>query len=148
MVDLAEVINVARTNGPKLLKFAAVSAVSVPLGMFLLWLFLNMGIEPVTANISAVVISTIPNYLLNRYWVWNKSGKSSVTKEIAPYWAMAFLGLGISTLAVWLMSNFRDDDLAYLAANFISFGVVWIFKFFVLERFLFGEHTHDTHPNQ
>lgn len=142
-MNLGEILEVAKSNGPKLLKFAAVSAFSVPLGMFLLWLFLQMGLEPVSANITAVVISTIPNYLLNRYWVWNKRTKSSISKEIAPYWAMAFLGLVISTLAVWIAGFFSDSDLIFLGANFVSFGIVWIFKFFVLERFLFGDHTHE-----
>ena len=82
----------------------------------------------------------MPNYLLNRYWVWQKRGRNSVSREIAPFWAMAFLGLCLSTAAVWVAERFTDSDMVFLAVNVASFGIVWVMKFFVLERFLFGHH--------
>lgn len=128
----------ARTDLRKVLRFAAVSVVTVPLGMTLFWFFLQTDMAPVLANLIAVAISTIPNYLLNRYWVWNKRGRNSVSREIAPFWAMAFLGLAMSTLFVWVVGLFTDASPIFLAANFVAFGLVWVLKFFVIERYLFG----------
>lgn len=122
----------------KVLRYAAVSAITVPLGMLLFWLFLQTDLAPVLANVVAVTIATIPNYLLNRYWVWSKRGPNSVSREIAPFWAMALLGLALSTLYVWVVGQFTDNSIAFLAANFTAFGMVWVLKFFVLEQFLFG----------
>jgi len=123
----------------KIIRFTAVSAITVPLGLALLWIFLEVaGWRPLVANIVAVVIATIPNYLLNRYWVWNKRGKNSVTRELAPYWIMAVLGAFLSTLLIWIVDQFTDASLAFLAANFVAFGLVWVLKFFVLEKYLFG----------
>ena len=127
-----------RNDLGKLLRYAAVSVVTVPLGMALFWLFLQTDLAPVVANLIAVTIATMPNYLLNRYWVWNKRGPNSVAREVAPFWAMAFLGLIMSTLFVWVVGWFSDWSVAFLAANFVAFGLVWVLKFFVLERFLFG----------
>jgi len=123
----------------KIIRFAAVSAITVPLGLLLLWIFLEVvGWRPLVANIVAVVIATIPNYLLNRYWVWNKRGKNSVTRELAPYWVMAILGALLSSLLIWIADQFTDAWPVFLAANFIAFGLVWVLKFFVLEKYLFG----------
>ena len=122
----------------KIVRFAAVSAVTVPLGMALLWFFLERDMAPVVANLVAVSIATIPNYLMNRYWVWAKRGPNSVRREIAPFWAMAFLGLAFSTLLIWVAGQFTDATVVFLAANFFAFGVVWVLKFFVIEQFLFG----------
>jgi len=128
-----------RNDLAKLLRFAAVSVVTVPLGLALFWLLLQTDMRRWVANLIAVAISTIPNYLLNRAWVWNKGGAHSVSREIAPFWALAFLALALSTLAVWVVSKFNDADLVLLAVNFCVFGFLWLFKFFVIERFLFGK---------
>lgn len=133
-------LDFVRKDLKKIMRYAAVSVVTVPLGITLLWLFLRGGMTPVLANLVGVTIATIPNYILNRYWVWAKRGANSVRKEIAPFWAMAFLGLVLSTVFVLITGLFTDATLAFLAANFVAFGIVWVFKFFVLEKFLFG-HT-------
>lgn len=128
----------------KLLRYAAVSVITVPLGLMLLWLFLEVAEwQPLVANITAVVIATVPNYLLNRYWVWNKRGKNSVTRELAPYWIMALLGALLSTLLIWIADQFTDATLVFLAANFVAFGIVWVLKFFVLEKYLFGDDVEE-----
>lgn len=137
--SLSKLIEFARNDLAKLIRFAAVSAITVPLGLFLLWLFLEVfEWEPLVANLVAVTLATIPNYLLNRYWVWNKQGKNSVTREVAPFWIMALLGALLSTALIWLAEQFTDSTLVFLGANFVAFGLVWLLKFFVLENYLFG----------
>ena len=143
-LSVASLVDMVRRDIAKVFRFAAVSAFAVPAGLVLLWLFLQTRLAPVWANVLATSLMTIPNYLLNRYWVWQKRGANSVRREIAPFWAMAFLGLALSSLFVWVASWFSDADLLFLALNFLAFGIVWVFKFFVIERFLFGEHTHAT----
>lgn len=146
VVDLSNIVALVRNDLPKLLRFAAVSLFTVPLGMLLFWLFLRTGMDELLANLIAVAISTVPNYLLNRYWVWNKKGPNSVAREILPFWAMAFLGLVVSTLFVWIARRFTELDVVFLAANFCAFGIVWVLKFFVLERFLFGDRSVAAEP--
>lgn len=138
MTSVSGLLAIVRKDIGKVIRFAAVSAITVPIGMTLLWLFLRGDRSPLMANFMAVTISTIPSYLLNRYWVWQKKGKNSVSREIAPFWIMAFIGLMVSTFFIWIADQFTDLDLVFLAVNFMAFGVVWVMKFFVLEAFLFG----------
>ena len=142
MSKLSSLIDFVRSDLGKVLRFAAVSVITVPLGQLLLFLFLEIAdMQPTIANVCAVTIATIPNYFLNRYWVWNKRSSHSVRSEIAPFWAMAFLGLLLSTVLVAIAEQFTDRTIIFLALNFCAFGVLWIFKFFVLEKYLFGNPT-------
>ncbi len=145
---ITKAIAFVRRDFKKLLRFAIVSMFTVPLGSVLLWLFLRADMRPTVANLIAVTLSTIPNYLLNRYWVWNKRGPNSVSREIAPFWAMAFLGLVLSTVLVWFTGLFTDRNIVFLAANFCAFGFLWIFKFFVLERVLFASDSDPSAPSE
>ena len=134
---IASLVDIVKNDIAKVFRFAAVSMVTVPMGMALLWLFLQSGMRPIYANLLSVTVSTIPNYVLNRYWVWNKRGANSVRGEIAPFWTMALLGALLSTGLVAIAEQFTDEDLVFLALNFCTFGFVWVFKFFVLEKYLF-----------
>lgn len=93
---------------------------------------------PVTANMIAVTLGAIPNYLVNRAWTFKKRGAHSFTREVLPFWGMAVLGLILSTFAVaWASTRWSDNTLVVMAANISSFGVLWIARFFILERVLF-----------
>lgn len=138
MTSVSGLLAIVRNDIGKVIRFAAVSAITVPIGMTLLWLFLRGDRTPLIANLMAVSISTVPSYLLNRYWVWQKKGKNSIAREVAPFWIMAFIGLMVSTFFIWIADQFTDLNIVFLTVNFMSFGVVWVMKFFVLERFLFG----------
>lgn len=128
-----------RAYGPKLLRYAGVTCVNVFNGLMLLFFFHGvLGWPGIAANASAVTISTIPAYLLSRRWVWEQTGPNSMGREVAPFWAMAFLGLIISTLLVgWASAKFDSGFVVY-AANLASFGVMWIIKFFVLENLMWN----------
>jgi len=138
MVALSSVVEFVKNDLTKIVRYAAVSVAIVPCGLLTLWLLLRADMKPAVANIVSTSLWAIPNYLLNRYWVWNKRGANSVRREIAPFWAMALLGALLSTLLVAVADQFTDNNLVFLAANFFAFGVVWLLKFFVLEKFLFG----------
>ena len=139
MRSLSSLIDFVKTDLAKVIRFAAVSAITVPVGLLLLWIFLDVvELQPVVANIVAVSLASIPNYILNRYWVWNKRGVNSFSREVAPFWALTLLGAVISTLFVAIASIFTDSSLVFLAVNFLGFGIVWLFKFFVIEKYLFG----------
>lgn len=124
----------------KLVRYSMASVVGVVLGQSLLYLAQEVfDWTPVMANLFAVVVSTGPVYLVNRYWVWQKAGPNSVRKEMVPFWGMALAGLALSSLFVWFVSERTDAKLAIAAANLAGFGVLWVAKFLVLEKVLFAE---------
>ena len=104
--------------------------------LFVLLEIVDMG--AVAANVIAVTLGALPNYLVNRAWTFQKRGSHSFTREVLPFWAMAFLGLVISTFAVaWAADRWPDNTLVVMIANVASFGVLWVARFFLLERVLF-----------
>jgi len=141
--SIAALVDFVKNNFVKLFRFAAVSMVMVPTGLALMAVFLWMDLHRVWASLLSSSITAVPSYLLNRSWVWSKSGANSIKREIAPFWAMTLLGVAISALFVWIAGQMTDNSLAFLFAQFAGFGVVWLLKFFVLEKYLFGESTHD-----
>lgn len=123
----------------KLLRYAAASAVGVVTGQALLYLCYAVFDWPaVAANMVSVAISSIPAYLVNRYWVWKKRGRNSLRAEVIPFWLMAFLGLLLSSLLVAVVEARTESALALGLASLSGFGVLWVAKFFVLERVLFA----------
>ena len=125
----------------KLLRYSMTSVVGVVLGQSLLQLFYTvLDWAAVPSNVVATAISTGPVYLINRYWVWKKKSGNSLHREVVPFWGMSFLGLALSSLIVWYVEGRTEAALAISAANLAGFGVLWIAKFFVLDRVLFVEH--------
>ena len=97
---------ILREHWVKLLRYAGVSCIGVTTGQALLFVFYEvLEWEAVVANTVAVAIATIPSYVLNRAWVWGKSGNHSVTTEILPFWGMAFLGLILSNVFVYAVEQ-------------------------------------------
>lgn len=125
-------------HGRRLMKFAAVSCVGVVIGQSLLFFFhsvLDWGAA--FSNFWAVILSTIPSYLLNRAWVWGKKG-SHTGVEVSVFWGMALLGLLISTIATGWVGSKYDSAIPVQLANLASFGVLWLAKYFILDKYLFG----------
>lgn len=128
----------------KLLRYAAASVVGVVVGQSCLFVFYSLlDWAAAAANFAAVAISSVPAYLINRYWVWQKTDRNSLRREIMPFWGMAFLGLILSTIAVTIVDDRTDWAPAILAANLAGFGVLWVAKFLVLDKVLFAEVGRD-----
>lgn len=141
MTPAALMERVRSEQGRKAVRFVAVSAINVPLGQAILWFCVNVLDWPGTvSNFVAVTITTIPAYLLTRYWVWGKKDKNRFTTEVLPFWIMALVGLILSTLAVAWVETFTDWKLAVNIASLSAFGVIWIAKFLILDRVMFGRH--------
>ncbi len=124
-------------------RYGVVSAVSVGVTQFVLYFsFSIVGWPAVISNILAVCLAAVPAYLLNRRWVWLKRTAHSLTREIVPFWSYNLAGLVLSTLLVGLVDNARGSTvIAVHAANLAAFGVLWLGKFFLLDRVLFAaEH--------
>ena len=134
--------------GPKFVKYSAVSVISVLVSQVtLVTCHEFFGWDAAWSNITAVSLSSIPAYLLNRAWVWGKSGKSHFLKEVVPFWSMALLGLALSTWLVVLAARYwPGSTVAVSGANLAGFGLLWFGKFAVLEEILFkagGIHDDD-----
>lgn len=131
--------DIRASHSTKLLRFGAVSAFNVVLGQILLYAAqVTMEWPAVAANVFSVSLGAIPAYVLSRYWVWEKRGKNHFMREVLPFWTLAIIGFAASTAAVWYVdAHWSPSPLVINLTNLTAFGVVWLAKFFVLDRVLF-----------
>ena len=130
----------------KLIRYSAVSLISVAtsqLALVALFYFANWSARP--ANIGACVAGGIPSYFLNRRWVWGKSGRSHMLREVTPFWVLTLAGLALSTWLAGFAGSFGEDHFdsrlvqtaLVSGAGFMAFGSLWILKFIAFNRFMF-----------
>ncbi|MGH9186321.1 MAG: GtrA family protein [Acidimicrobiales bacterium] len=132
----------------KLLRYSLASLAGTIAGQGSLYAFVNVADwSAVPANLTAVTIGAIPNYLINRYWTWNKRGRNHLLGEVVPFWVMTILGLLISTLFVAYAEDHWDAKWTINAASMAGFGVLWVAKFVILDRLLFATRDPDPDPN-
>ena len=138
-------------HGRKLFGYTMVSAVSTVVSFGVLGLtfgLFRVGSE-VPDTLFANMVATVPSYYLNRNWAWGKAGRSHLTREVLPFWAMAVTGILFSILTssyarhVGQVHHFHHfgRTVLVLGANLAAFGVLWVVKFLVFNR-LFHVH-HD-----
>lgn len=133
----------------KFFKYSMTSVVGVVMGQSLIFFFASiMKMQWGWANFWSVAIATVPTYYMSRQWVWQKRGKSSIYAEVIPFWVMTFLGLLLSTIAVvFLERRYPDNRILANVGNVAGFGVLWLAKFFILDRILFKvTHEHIETP--
>lgn len=129
------------------LRYSAVSVFNVVLGETIV--AVAFGALHWTAQASAVLATTIatgPAYMLNRAWVWRRTGRSHLLQEVAPFWALAFVGLGLSTwaadrarvAALTVNASRTVQTIAVMAATLAAFGVIWVVRFVVLDTVIFA----------
>jgi putative flippase GtrA len=100
-----------------------------------------------TANLVACAVGALPSYHLNRTWTWGRHGRSRLWHEIVPFWALAFLGLALSTWATGVANAVaRQAAVSHLTATLVvmsaalaAFGVLWVGKFVFFNSLLFAE---------
>lgn len=133
-----------RPLAAKLVKYGAASAAGIVTSQsVLITCLVVFDLAAITSNLIAVTVGSIPNYLINRAWTFNKRGTHSFSREVLPFWLMALLGLVLSTFAVaWVDARWGDNVLLISATSVGSFGVLWIAKYFVLDRVLFAPLAH------
>ena len=130
----------------QLVRYSAVSAISTSISLAILGtLVATRAVTPGWANIIATAVATVPSFELNRRWVWAQQGPRSLHREAAPYFALTFAGLGLSTLAVSTATGMASAHhvgtagrtVVAMFANLTGFGTVWVVQYVVLDRVLF-----------
>jgi putative flippase GtrA len=127
-----------RTTVLKAARYSAVSVVGVVLTQLLLLIgHAILGISAGRANAAAVMVTAVPVFFLNRAWVWQLRGPSSLRREVLPFWGFTVAGLVLSTLAVAGVASLTTSTVAVSAANIGAFGVLWVAKFLALDGVVF-----------
>jgi putative flippase GtrA len=141
---LGETLSTLRTRG---LKFATVSIGTTVLSQILLFVLSkvlagSVGLSTDTAwtvaNVTAVSVSAVPSFYLNRMWVWERGRKNiDFKREVVPFWGFAIAGLILSTITVAIAAQLTDVTIVANIANLIAFTTLWIVKLVVLDKRVF-----------
>jgi putative flippase GtrA len=133
------------TNRVRFLRYTLVSAFAA-LATFgsLAALVTVWGWAPLWANVVATAVGTLPSFEFNRRWVWHSTGRRSIRHQVAPFWALSFVGLLASSIAVAFAgyasvgSGEVVRTVAVEGANIFAGGLVWLVQYIVCERWLFA----------
>lgn len=144
VINSAAITEVVNEHWRRALRYCAVSAVNVTVGLGTLAFALEvLDFAPVVANLTAWMISTVPAYLLSRYWVWQQLGANSVSSEILPFWIIALVGLLLSSATIAVLGSITDNTPILLLGTLAAFGTVWVVKYLVLDGLLWPKRNEE-----
>ena len=148
-------------GGQRAIRYSATSLICVGVTQILIILFYKVlkldvtsvfgheiDVDPaVQANLAATMLTSVPAFALNKYWVWGKRGRAHMRREVLPFWAFTVAGWTLSTGMVAIVSSWADphssmQTILVMAANIAGFGVLWILKYLFLDKIMFGPHHH------
>lgn len=153
--DLVE--HIRSPQGRKKVRYAAVSLFFVPLGQILIQVFVLFYDEAddtrfTKASLITAAILTLPNFFANKYYVWKETSKDKLRTQVLVFWVAAMLGTTLATLLTLVVESFAADANpwvergAVFCAQLLGFGLVWVARFLVLDRWLFKATHHGEEP--
>ena len=135
--------------GWRLYRFAIVTVGNLVLSIGLLALF--VGIFRWSATVSTLLgagIALGPLYLVSRYWVWEVDRqRARFLRDGAVFVLLNLPGVGISTVAAsaaelvarHLGLSHGLSTILILVTVLTSYGVLWILRFFILDRWIWPQ---------
>ncbi len=151
-------------EGRKQLRYLGVSVVFVPVGQILIQILGNTvfaeEIDGVVhrdftkASIASALILTIPNFLANKYVVWKDTSRDRLRTQILVFWVAAIAGVTFATLLTFLVEKQVHgkgglvEGGAVFIAQLAGFGVVWVARYLILDRWLFKVTHHGDEPGE
>lgn len=131
----AAVVQPARSRATR---FLGTTVVTASLGQVLILVFYRgFGWPALFANAVAVIVVAIVGFLLSIRFVWTDSRDDSRRSQMAAYLVISLIGLVISTLTVKFVTERVDQWFAANAGSFLGYGLAWMLRFLVLDRFVF-----------
>lgn len=125
-------------HAARFMRYSGVSVFNVLIGQALLLAFhAGLGITAWVANVTAVLLGSVPAFYLNKRYVWRRSGPVRLRAELAPFWGMNGVGLLLSTMAVRVASGASSSVIVISLASLAAWGSVWVVKYTLLDRLLF-----------
>jgi putative flippase GtrA len=140
-------------SGQRMFRYTLVSVICLPISFAVL--FLVYGVLRLWTEVPAVLfancVAGVPSYFLNRNWVWGRSGRSHLVREVIPFWVVSLTGVALSLLAAAEARQFgiahhlshEARTVLVLTANVAAFASLWLVKYVTFHRLfhLGGEST-------
>jgi len=135
----------------KMTKYAVGSVIAFGLSNIFFALFYWATDKPVAASVAGFVAGAIPNWILNRRWAWQQTGRPPA-KQIVTYALVSAVVLVTTSLAtkwtnhevahVWHVENHHGLRLIIVTAAYVAVTVALFFaKFVIYEFWVFSERS-------
>lgn len=135
-------------TGRKMVRYGLASAVNVIVAEAVLAFAFGLLHWPARrAAVLAAVVAAFPAFWLARRWVWGRTGRSHLLKEVVPFWALALIGMVLTTWVAGLaedagdgMTDSRLWQTVILMASVLGVSLVfWAVRFVLLNGILFAD---------
>jgi putative flippase GtrA len=153
--SVGAVIAYAKTpEGRKKLRYAGVSVVFVPVGQVLIQSLGRFVFDRdyTKASLASAAVLTLPNFFANKIFVWRDTNRDRLRTQVVVFWIAAMLGVSLATYFTWLIEKVVADESALVegaavfGAQLLGFGLIWVARFLVLDRWLFKVTHHGAEP--
>lgn len=127
-------------------RFAAGSAVgTVTSQLTFLLVFGVLGASAAVSGVAAFLAGAVPNFLIHRFWTWQRSGRAGMRRDVARYLAVitvnGLLATGLTAGVDRLVGAGIDNHAlrtVVLAVIFsASYVLLFVLKFTLLDRLVF-----------
>jgi hypothetical protein len=127
----------------KKLRYLGVSVASVPIGQGLiqgLGLWLD---NYATASLLTAAIVTVPSFFILKYFVWRDRSGDNLGGQMLVFWVVMVLAFSLATLFTYIIDHAIANQTtliratAVFCAQLLAFGIVWVGRYLVLDRWLF-----------
>jgi putative flippase GtrA len=134
----------------KKLRYAAVAVAFLPIGQGLIQvmgLWLN---SYTAASLLAAAIVTVPNFFANKHFVWRATSVEHLRKQVIVFWLVVISAVALATLFTSLVDHAMAGETkpirgaAVFLVQVLGFGVVWVGRFLILDRWFCNSQT--AHP--
>jgi putative flippase GtrA len=151
----SDLLDVLRSDaGRKKLRYAGVSLVFVPVGQVFIQLLgrFTFDRDYTKASLVSAAVLTLPNFFANKFFVWRDTNRDKLRTQVIVFWFAAMLGVALATGLTWLVEKAVVDKSALVEsgavflAQLTGFGLVWVGRFIVLDRWLFRATHHGAEP--
>ncbi len=139
--------------GRKQLRYMGVSVVFVPVGQVLIQILGSVFDGNYTqASIVAAAILTVPNFFANKLVVWKDTSRDNLRTQVVVFWVAAMLGVSLATTLTFVVQNLTEDTsslvqrVSVFVAQMTGFGIVWVGRYLVLDKWLFKVTHHGAVP--
>jgi putative flippase GtrA len=130
----------------KITRYAVGSLVALGTSVVVFAVLYVLGAGTTACSIAAFFAGAIPNWILNRRWAWEMSGKVEVAREVVGYALVSMLAVLASSLATgWTSQQVKSIPAHHgirvalvTAAYVLVQAVLFLAKFIVYDRWVFA----------
>jgi putative flippase GtrA len=129
----------------KVWRYTVGSVVAAVTSLVVFAVAFGLGLGNVPANVLAFIAGAVPNWVLNRSWAWQRTGRVHVRREIVLYAVVSVLSLAASSAATgWadtvvpsVTPNHTLQVLLVACAYIATYGALFVAKYLVYELVIF-----------